>query len=86
MLAVVSAADAQTAAPRKDIVVQLKTQYGEVPVGRGLTEDGMMLEVFATQDGATWTIVITAPDMTSQIVSSGTVWFQVQEPTGKGPF
>ncbi len=81
VFSVFSTADAQTVlAPRKNIVEGLKAQYGEIPVGRGLTKNGMMMEVFATRDGSTWTLVVTAPNMTSQIVSAGTAWIVVQKP------
>ena len=82
-----STADAQTVlTPRQDIVEGLKAQYGEIPVGRGLTKNGMMMEVFATPDGSTWTLVVTAPDMMSEIVSAGTAWISVRKPVGEGPF
>ena len=47
-------------APRDEVVKQLGAQFSEAPVSRGLTGDGMVLEVFASPHG-TWTTVLSEP-------------------------
>lgn len=54
------AVQAQQACDLRDAVVNgLKEKSNEAPVGRGLVADGSMIEVFATEDGRTWTLVRT---------------------------
>ncbi len=44
------------------MVALLKETHGERPIARALTKDGAMIEILASQGGATWTIIITWPD------------------------
>ncbi len=53
---------------------ELATQrFDEKLTGVGITSDGLLLEVFASNDGS-WTILVTRPDGHSCIVSHGTDW------------
>ena len=52
----------------------LLEKHGESQVAAGLTSGGGLLEVFATEDGSTFTIVITTPHGTSCVVESGRDW------------
>lgn len=52
---------------------QLERRYAEVPVASGLTQD-KLLQVFATSDGSTWTVVLTRPDGMSCVVATGHDW------------
>lgn len=61
-------------AKRTDLVVHLAEQYRERPVARGLSENGVLLEVFASRDGASWTAVGTFTDGTSCLLASGQFW------------
>jgi hypothetical protein len=41
---------------------QLEKRFAEAPVALGLTGGGrMVVQVFASADGATWTVVLTSP-------------------------
>ncbi|MDA0342345.1 MAG: hypothetical protein O3B74_12195 [Proteobacteria bacterium] len=62
--------------PRTDLVEQLGAQYAESQTAVGVTGKGEVLEVFATGDGSTWTLVLTAPDGTSRIVAAGQTWIK----------
>ena len=64
-------------APRVDMVKQLADRHGQAPVAMGLANTGTMIEVFAADDGITWTIVVTMPNRMSWIVSSGRHWMQL---------
>lgn len=63
-------------APRDEVVKQLGAQFSETAVSRGLTGDGMLLEVFASPQG-TWTAVLSEPTGVSCLVSGGEAWQSV---------
>ncbi len=70
-------AHAQSVAlPRADVVDQLGARYAEVQTAVGVTEDGGVIEVFATHDGSTWTLVLTQPDGTSRVIAAGETWIK----------
>ncbi len=48
--------------------------HRERPVGAGITDEGRLIEVFSTGNGATWTIVMTSPQGLSCILSHGEDW------------
>lgn len=70
-------------ASRDQVVQILGSRYGEAPVARGLTDTGSMMEVFATTDGGTWTMVLTNPQGVSRVASTGIAWQDVRPPIGK---
>ena len=59
---------------RDEIVTQLGDHYKEVPVAGGIAADGSILEVFASPDGQSWTIIVTRPNGTSSVVAEGESW------------
>jgi hypothetical protein len=61
-------------AKRSDVVAHLAARFGEAPLARGLAENGVLLEIFAAQDGATWTAMTTYADGTSCLVAFGRFW------------
>ncbi len=68
-------AHAQSAAlPRADVVEQLDAQYAEAQTAVGVTQSGGVVEVFASKDGSTWTLVLTKPDGTSRVIAAGETW------------
>lgn len=60
--------------PRDKIVSALSKNYKETPVAIGVTQGGGLIEVLTSPDGKTFSILITAPDGTSCLVSSGQGW------------
>lgn len=62
--------------PRADLVEQLDSQYAEAQAAVGVTDEGGVVEVFTTDDGSTWTLVLTRPDGTSRIVAAGETWIK----------
>ncbi len=69
---------AQTAAmPRTAVVELLGDRYAEQPVGLGIAQNGGIIELFTSQDGATWTIVLTMPNGLSQVIATGESWMQI---------
>jgi hypothetical protein len=49
-------------------------RFAEKSVARGLDANGRMAEIYATDDGATWSMVITTSEGQSCVVASGEAW------------
>lgn len=73
MILAVDHATAQTAncAPRGAIVERLESKYGESRQTIGLGTDNAVVEVFASADTGTWTILVTRPNGISCLVAAG---------------
>jgi hypothetical protein len=68
---------------RAELVRRLAAEFAEVPVGRGLSADGRMVEVFASPEGS-WTLVATRPDGQTCLAAAGEAWEAVApEPAGR---
>ena len=65
--------------PRAALVEVLGNGYDEVPVAFGLAENGGLIEVFASAEGATWTMVLSMPNGLSYVVTSGEAWTPVTD-------
>ncbi len=63
--------------PRPALVELLGDSYAEEPVAFGLGEFGGLIEVFASADGATWTMVLSMPNGLSYVVTTGEAWTPV---------
>jgi hypothetical protein len=62
-------------ASHETMSAQLAQRFAEVPVALGLTGGGrMVVQLFASADGATWTVVLTSPDGKSCIAAAGRDW------------
>jgi hypothetical protein len=62
------------------IMEMLNERFTEVPAALGLQSNGHVIQVFASRDGTTWTIVSTRPDGLSCIVALGQHWEAVPDP------
>lgn len=60
--------------PREAIVEQLANGYNEVQVATALPSLGGVLEVFASPQGETFTMIISLPDGNSCLVIEGKDW------------
>ncbi|WP_193367052.1 hypothetical protein [Pelagibius marinus] len=87
ILAVTSVAQGQgppgVCHPRDHLLNWLRDNFGEVPVGFGLA-DGKVLELLASKDGLTWTIIMTWPNGRSCVMTGGEAWRRLPLPP-KGP-
>lgn len=54
-----------------EIAKQLGDRFAERPIATGLSSEGAVMQVFASRDGLTWTLVATRPDGTSCLIVSG---------------
>ena len=57
-----------------EIAKQLSSKYDEAPVAFGLQSNGNLLQVYASEDKNTWTVVSTTPNGMSCIVAAGKRW------------
>ena len=71
------AQSADAGLPRAALVEVLGDRYAEVPVAFGLAENGGLIEVFASADGATWTMLLSMPNGLSYVVTTGEAWTPV---------
>lgn len=75
-------------APRDLFVQKLADDFSESPVAHGLTNaNDRLLELFASKDGKTWTLIITYPNGQSCVITAGHSWRETMpellKPTGQ---
>ena len=58
----------------REIRRQLAERYNEAPVSFGVRSNGELLQVFASAQGGTWTIVSTSPAGLACILAAGRGW------------
>jgi hypothetical protein len=63
-----------------DLAAMLNQRYSEAPSAVGVQANGHLVEVFASNDGTSWTIVVTRPDGWSCIVAVGEDWETLPNP------
>ncbi|MCP5074053.1 MAG: hypothetical protein GY947_12285 [Rhodobacteraceae bacterium] len=70
------AAYSQTAncAQRTQVVERLHDRYGETRQSVGLAQNNGVVEVFASNESGTWTIVITLPNGMTCLVAAGSAF------------
>jgi len=60
---------------RDSIITMLETRYQEARVSSGIVNTGgMLIEVFTSEDGSTWTIISTTPNGYTCILTAGEAW------------
>ena len=59
---------------RTDLAQALDGKYSEKQIAAGLDNGGKLLEVFASDDGATWTMIMTTAEGTSCVIAAGEKW------------
>jgi phage gpG-like protein len=70
-----SVAMAQAPCGQRDKIVEwLAVKYKEAPIATGVSNNGRLVEVLTTQDGDTWTLIVTSPDGNSCLIASGQGW------------
>jgi len=69
-----SFAQGTSCADRTMIVERLSQKYGETRQSAGLNQNNGMVEVFASSDTGTWTILVTMPNGMSCLMAAGKAW------------
>jgi hypothetical protein len=68
-------------APRTELLAQLLKGYKEEPTALGLANDGSLIEVLTSEQGSTWTIMISQPNGVSCLVAAGEGWEEFERAT-----
>ena len=77
-------ADAQSAGmvvDREAVAKELSEKHREKTVGMGLADNGGVLELFTSEGGETWTVLLTMPNGASFVVGTGKAWAGKLVPT-----
>lgn len=69
-----NAAETMSCDKRQKVIGHLAAKYQEAPVALGVTSTGRLVEVLSTNDGNTWTIILSHPDGTSCLLAAGEGW------------
>ena len=69
----VSVPEQRTCLPHDGADAKLRTEFGEKVLGRGVSGDGTLLEIFLAPSG-TFTVIKTTPDGLSCVVDFGEGW------------
>jgi hypothetical protein len=72
-------AQTRNCADHAQIVERLATSYGESRQSVGLSSDNAMVEIFASAETGSWTIVVTRPDGPSCLIAAGQSFQQVAD-------
>ena len=67
-----------------ELAHQLGDRYKEAPVSAGLQANGNVLQVFASAETGTWTILSTAPTGLSCVMAVGKSW-EIMDQPATGP-
>lgn len=79
------AAAQQNCAPRQVVIDHLTGKFGESRQAIGLAEQGRVIEVFASEETGTWTIVVTLPNGVTCLVAAGEAFeLLAEEPAPQG--
>jgi hypothetical protein len=78
------AAGQMACSQRTDVLNQLGSKYKEAPSAVGLANNGGLIEVLTSDDGSTWTIILSMPNGTSCLLAAGENW-QPIERVAQGP-
>ncbi len=59
---------------RKAAIRHLEGKFSEAPVAVGLTNTGAVLEVLTSDEGRSWTMLVTMPDGNTCLIAAGEAW------------
>jgi hypothetical protein len=65
---------------REMLVAQLGAVYAERLAGAGLSGPAQLIELWVSERGATWTLLVSGADGVSCVLGWGTVWISYPEP------
>lgn len=61
----------QNCAPRERVITQLAERFGETRQSIGIESNNSVVEVFASNETGSWTIILTLPNGLSCLVAAG---------------
>lgn len=84
LLSVNSARSAQNCGPRHIVLDRLTSHFGETRQSIGLSGDGVVIEVFASLEDGTWTIIATQANGMTCLIAAGQAYEPTAEPSQAG--
>ena len=70
-----SSSIATTLCATHDVIIShLEKRYKESPIAVGVADNGHLVEIFASEKGASWTLILTSPNGTSCLFAAGNNW------------
>lgn len=78
-------AHAEKCGTRASLVDFLLIEHGETPTAVGIRNDGRIVELLVSEDGATWTLLMSQPNGISCGAFTGTTWMQIPPKPGIDP-
>ena len=84
LLLCLSAVDARaqpTCGARDVLLKALAKDFQEQPIGIGLSSNGAVLELLASPEGTTWTLMATQPSGSTCLIGSGEAWIPLKPKT-----
>ena len=70
---------------RHDLLTYLANNFKEAPIAGGLTDAGMLLAVYSSKTGETWTIAVTTPAGLTCRMATGQDWQLAPRIAAAGP-
>lgn len=75
LIVLATPAQGQVYCDRRDIITaRLESRYEEFQAAAGLATTGALVELWATQDGATWTLLVTTVNGITCVIAAGFHW------------
>ena len=59
---------------RAEVTDHLKRKYEEAPTALGVANNGGLVELLKTEEGKTWTLIITLPNGMTCLLAAGEDW------------
>ncbi|RVV96635.1 hypothetical protein EKE94_17285 [Mesobaculum littorinae] len=72
-------AESKKCGPRDKVLARLAEKFGETRQSIGLGTKNRVVEVFASDDSGSWTIIVTAPTGTTCLLASGKSFERLEE-------
>ncbi|MEE8443882.1 MAG: hypothetical protein V3S44_00945 [Alphaproteobacteria bacterium] len=85
LMAPEASAQQATCQARAGLATLLEERYAEKPVAAGLEAGGRLIELFASADSTSWTMVTTTPAGESCVMAIGEHWLEMKRPANDGP-
>ncbi len=65
--------------PRGDLREELHKQFSEAPAAGAIANNGALVQLFASRDRSSWTLVMTRPGGTSCVLVAGENWNELPD-------
>ena len=69
-----------TCRPWREVNQYLDHKFAEQPVAYGVQDNGSLLQIYASADTGTWTLVSMQPDGTACLLGAGNSWEHLSKP------